>query len=125
MLRIVPRFVGATLVFFTVHGIMAVLHEIVQCGPSADILIMFPVTKLIGDLFFTLVLRTRLHSFWEDWLIDLLRFSLLAFVTLVSLEFWRNALALDVWPNMVLVATATYLVSDLTRKGGDLRSELS
>ena len=110
--RLVSRVVGVIALYFALHAVMAVLHEVFQFHSRVDNLVLFPVAKLLGDLLFTLVRGAKLHAFWEEWIAESVRFVMIGLVALVFAEFWRATLGLNTIPSLVPVAVIAYLITD-------------
>lgn len=119
------RLVTWVTLYFVVLAFMSVLTEVFDYGWAVNILILFPLTKLLGDLLTMLVQQQRPHSFWEEWLKETIGFAALSIVALVASEFWRNALGITNPPSLVLVAVVAYTFVDSFRRGAKQQSELS
>lgn len=113
------------MLYFALHAVMAVLHEVFNYDSRVGNMLLFLVAKLLGDLLFTIVNSTKLHAFWEEWITETICFVVLGFVTLVCAEFWRTTLGLHTMPTLVPVAVIAYLITDWGRKGERPHGELS
>lgn len=123
--RSVSRIVGILVLYFVLHAVMAVLHEVFPYDSRVGNMALFPVAKLLGDSLFTVVRSGKLHAFWEEWIIESARFVVLGIFALVCAEFWRATLGLQTMPSLVPVAVIAYLITDWGRKGERPHSELS
>lgn len=118
------RLITWVALYFALHGVLSILSEVFGYGRIACVLILFPMTKLLGDVLTMLALQQRTHSFWEEWLKETLGFSALSIVALVASEFWRNALGISDPPGRVFVAVVAYTIMDSFRRGARQQSEL-
>lgn len=123
--RSASRIVGIIALYFALHAVMAVLPEVFNYATRVGNMVLFPVAKLLGDLLFTIVNSAKLHAFWEEWIIESVRFIVMGVVALVCAEFWRAALGLHTMPSLVPVAVIAYLITDWGRKGERPHGELS
>jgi hypothetical protein len=123
--NILSRIICFVVLVFSLEGLFAVLQEVYRLTPAVRVILLFPVAKIIGDLVLLLLERSRRHSFWEDWVMEMGRFALLALVTLISMEFWKNFLGLASPPNMTIVVVIAYLLMHRERNREGRRYELS
>ena len=123
--RSASRVVGVIALYFALHAVMAVLHEVFDYDSRMGSLVLFPVAKALGDLLFTVVKSAKLHAFWEEWVRESVLFIVLGFVTLLFAELWKATLDLQTMPSLVPVAVIAYLITDWGRKGERPHSELS
>lgn len=125
-IKLIRRLAGAVALFFSLQGFFAVLQEVYQLHPALQTMLLFPAAKIIGDVVILIMERRRKYSFWEDWLMDTGRFSLLSVVALVGLEFWGNFLKLSSPPDLTAVAVIAYLLVFNKQEGDRSRAyELS
>lgn len=111
--------------YFALHGLLSILEAVFSYTQVVGVLVLFPVTKLLGDAFTMLVQQQRIHAFWEEWLKETLGFSALSVVALIASEFWANVLKITYPPGLVFVAVIAYTVTDNFRRGAKQQSELS
>lgn len=123
--RVVSRIVGAIALYFALHAVMAVLHELFHYNSRVGNIVLFPVAKLLGDFLFTVVRSAKLHAFWEEWITESVLFVALGLAALVCAEFWKSILGLNTVPSLVPVAVLVYLITDWGRKGERSHGELS
>lgn len=123
--RAVSRIVGAIALYFALHAVMALLHEVFYYNGSVGNIVLFPLAKLLGDFLFTVLRSTRLHAFWEEWITESVLFIALGLAALVCAEFWKAMLGLNTVPSLVPVAVIAYLITDWGRKGERSHGELS
>jgi len=123
--RGISRLIGFIALYFALHGLMAILMEILMYNAYMEILVLFPAGKLVGDTVFVILRRSKLHSFWEEWLKETVTFITLSLLALLCAEFWKNILGLSQIPSLVPLVVILYLIIDWNRKGVRPQSELS
>lgn len=110
------------LLYFSLQAVLGLLHELYNPGNFVRLLLLFPATKVVGDLIMIAIRGGRIHSYWEDWFRETGRFLLISSVgVVISAEFWKNFLELDAYPDLTVVVVICYLLLDWSRKGVNVR----
>ena len=106
----------AVLTYFALQGLLAVLREVYQISNLIWLAVLFPVTKILGDVLSLALQLRRGYFFLEDWVRESLRFVLFyGLLTALSAEFWRNFLVVGDYPDMTFMAVVCYVLLDYER----------
>lgn len=103
--------------YFALQGIQGLLSEVYGLSGRFWHLVLFPLTKAIGDIAALALQRRRGYFFLEDWVRESVRFALIyGLLAFVSVEIWTNYLQLSSYPDMVFIAVVCYLLMDYDRE---------
>lgn len=107
----------SVLTYFALQGLLAVLREVYSIDNLLWLAVLFPATKVLGDILALALQLRRGYFFLEDWVRESLRFVLFyGLLTALSAEFWRNFLGVGAYPDMTFMAVACYALLDYERE---------
>lgn len=105
------------LMYFALQGLLAVLREVYGIDNMLWLAVLFPATKILGDILAQALQLRRGYFFIEDWVRESLRFVLFyGLLTALSAQFWRNFLNAGTFPDMTFMAVVCYTLLDYERE---------